>query len=103
MWLQFERYGQEVGVEVSGPITLDDQDLMVDAALQGPGLAHVARGRAQRRIASGALLSCVEEWCVDETLFSITPAGALFQRDYAHRSSYSRLDKTNTRGILLAL
>jgi len=71
---QFERDGQEVDVEVSGPITLDDQDLMIDAALQGCGLAYVARGRAQRHIVSGALVQCLDEWCVDEDLFLYYPS-----------------------------
>ena len=61
-------------MEVSGPITLDDQDLMIDAALQGCGLAYVAQGRAQRHIASGALLQCLNEWCSDEDLFLYYPS-----------------------------
>lgn len=71
---QFERDGQEIDVEVSGPITLDDPDLMIDAALQGCGLAYVAEGRARRHIASGALRQCLNDWCVAEDLFLYYPS-----------------------------
>src|SRR6201986_2638431 len=36
---EFERGGIEVDLDVEGPLTLNDQDLMVDAALDGSGLA----------------------------------------------------------------
>ena len=72
---QFERDGQEIDVEVSGSITLDDQELMIDAALQGCGLAYVWEGRVRRHIDSGALIQCLDEWCVvDEDLFLYYPS-----------------------------
>ena len=72
---QFERGGQEIDVEVDGPVTLDDQELMIDAALQGCGLAYVWEGRVREHIASGRLVQCLDEWCVvDENLFLYYPS-----------------------------
>jgi DNA-binding transcriptional LysR family regulator len=72
---QFERDGKEVDVEVAGPITLDDQELMIDAALQGCGLAYVWEGRVRGHIAAGTLVQCLDDWCaVDENLFLYYPS-----------------------------
>ena len=72
---QFERYGQELDVEVEGPITLDEQELMIEAALQGCGLAYVWEGRVRQHIAAGRLVQCLDEWCaVDENLFLYYPS-----------------------------
>ena len=38
---EFERHGQELAVDVSGPLTLDDLQLMARAAVAGLGLAYV--------------------------------------------------------------
>jgi DNA-binding transcriptional LysR family regulator len=72
---QFERGGEEISVEVSGPLTLDNQELMVEAALQGCGLAYVWDARVQGYLASGVLVRCLEEWCAyDDTLFLYYPS-----------------------------
>ncbi len=60
---QFERDGEVVDVEVAGPVTLDDQELMVEAALQGCGLAYVWDDRVAAHLASGALVRCLDDWC----------------------------------------
>ncbi len=72
---QFERDGQEVDVEVNGPVTLDDQELMIDAALEGCGLAYVWEGRVRGHIAAGTLVQCLDDWCaVDANLFLYYPS-----------------------------
>lgn len=72
---EFERDGQEVAVEVDGPVTLDDRELMIDAALQGCGLAYVWEGRVRQHIAAGTLVQCLDDWCVaDENLFLYYPS-----------------------------
>jgi DNA-binding transcriptional LysR family regulator len=60
---QFERNGEAVDVEVDGPITIDDQELIVEAALQGCGLAYVWDNRVLAHLASGALIRCLDDWC----------------------------------------
>ena len=72
---QFERDGQTVNVEVDGPVTLDSQELMVEAALQGCGLAYIWDYRVMSHLASGALVRCLEDWCAfDDTLFLYYPS-----------------------------
>lgn len=60
---EFERHGQEMAVEVSGPITLDHPGLMVEAAAAGLGIGFVADHLAQPLIARGALVSVLDCWC----------------------------------------
>jgi len=72
---QFEKNGEAVDVEVNGPVTLDDQELMVEAALQGCGLAYVWDNRVMRHLASGALIRCLDDWCApDDGLFIYYPS-----------------------------
>jgi DNA-binding transcriptional LysR family regulator len=60
---EFERGGTELEIEVEGPLTLDDQDLMVDAALDGAGIAYVFEGLVERHLAEGRLVRLLEDWC----------------------------------------
>lgn len=60
---EFDRDGEEMAVAVDGPITLDSQELMVEAALQGCGLAYVWEDRIAAHLRSGALARCLEPWC----------------------------------------
>jgi len=60
---QFERSGEEVDVEVNGPLTLDSQELMVEAALQGCGLAFVWDHRVRQHLENNALIRCLDDWC----------------------------------------
>ncbi|MBC08254.1 LysR family transcriptional regulator [Thalassospira sp.] len=58
----FEKQGQEISIDVSGPLTLDRHDLMVDAARQGLGIAYVSEIYAARAIASGDLVTVLDDW-----------------------------------------
>jgi DNA-binding transcriptional LysR family regulator len=60
---EFERDGMPVEIEVDGPLTLGDQDLMIDAALAGTGLAYVFEGMVARALADGGLVRVLEDWC----------------------------------------
>lgn len=72
---QFARDGKEVEVEVNGSITLDDQALMVHAALQGCGLAYVWDNHVREHLKSGALVRCLADWCpVEDGLFLYYPS-----------------------------
>jgi DNA-binding transcriptional LysR family regulator len=72
---QFERNGEAVDVEVNGPVTIDDQELMVAAALQGCGLAYVWDDRVKMHLESGALIRCLDDWCAfDDGLFLYYPS-----------------------------
>ena len=50
-------------IDVEGPLTLNDQDLMVDAALDGAGLAYVFEAQAEELIAKKKLVRVLADWC----------------------------------------
>lgn len=60
---EFERGGIEVDIDVMGPLTLNDQDLMVDAALDGAGLAYVLEGQVEELLAKRKLVRVLADWC----------------------------------------
>ncbi|WP_077966884.1 LysR family transcriptional regulator [Ensifer adhaerens] len=60
---EFERGGVEVQVEVTGPLVVDDQDLMIDAALLGAGVAFTFEDQVRSLIDEGKLVRVLEDWC----------------------------------------
>jgi DNA-binding transcriptional LysR family regulator len=60
---EFERGGDEIAVEVDGPLTLSEQDLMVDAALNSLGLAYVFEGQVEALLAEGRVVRVLADWC----------------------------------------
>jgi DNA-binding transcriptional LysR family regulator len=63
---EFERKGKKIVFNPTGPIALDDHELMMQVALSGTALAYVWEKRAQREILDGKLISCLDEWCAPE-------------------------------------
>lgn len=59
---EFERAGQALTVETSGPVILDDEELMVDAAVKGLGIAYVASPAAETALAEGRLRQVLAAW-----------------------------------------
>ena len=71
----FEKDGESIQVQVDGPLTVDSQELMVDAAMRGLGLAYVWEQRAASGMRDGKLIRCLEDWCpVDDDLFLYFPS-----------------------------
>ncbi len=62
----FGRDGEEIDVEVKGPVALHDHELMIETALAGVALAYVWEDRAQPYIESGRLIPCLSDWIVPE-------------------------------------
>ena len=60
---EFERGGTELKIAVDGPLTLLDMDLMVQAALDGLGLAYVFEGNVETLLAKRKLVQVLDEWC----------------------------------------
>lgn len=60
---EFERGGIALEIDVLGPLTLNDQDLMVDAALDGTGLAYVFEKQVEELIAKRKLVRVLADWC----------------------------------------
>lgn len=73
----FEQNGETIEMSVDGPLTVDSQELMVDAAARGLGLAYVWEHRAAPALREGKLVKCLQDWCpVDEDLFLYFPSRA---------------------------
>ena len=72
---EFERNGETLSVEGDGPMITDGQEVMVEAALQGCGLAYVWDDRVQDELKSGRLIRCLDDWCrTDDDLFIYYPS-----------------------------
>ena len=60
---EFEKGGVELKIEVTGPLTLGDQGLIVDAALDGAGIAFAFESQVAQLIAERKLIRVLEDWC----------------------------------------
>ena len=59
----FAQSGEEMAVEVSGPLIADDRSLIIAAALDGVGLAHIHEALVADHIKRGELVRVLEDWC----------------------------------------
>ena len=60
---EFEQHGQELILDVPGPLTLDNPELMLEAAAAGLGIAYVSDRSASPFIERGALVTLLDDWC----------------------------------------
>jgi DNA-binding transcriptional LysR family regulator len=60
---EFDKGGESLVVAVHGPLVVDDVDLVVQAALDGVGLAFSDEERVAPHLTSGALVRVLGEWC----------------------------------------
>jgi DNA-binding transcriptional LysR family regulator len=56
-------HDESLAIAVNGSLLLDELDLVIQAALDGAGLAWVAEDRVTEHLASGALVRVLEDWC----------------------------------------
>jgi len=89
----FSKSGEHVDVEVTGPLTVDDAGLMVEAALAGMGLACTVEGNITQALAQGRLVRVLEDWCPPSPGFYLYyPSGRLLSAafrafiDFVHSS-----------------
>lgn len=61
---EFEKGDDAVVVDVSGPLIVDDADLMIRAAVDGLGLTFSFEEYVASQLASGALVRVLEDWCL---------------------------------------
>ncbi|MGH7022859.1 MAG: LysR substrate-binding domain-containing protein [Caulobacteraceae bacterium] len=59
---EFEKDGRELRVRVDGPLAFSNGTLIVDAALDGFGIAYVTSDYAEQAVADGRLVSVLEDW-----------------------------------------
>lgn len=60
---EFERHGIAEVIDVTGPLTLTDQFLMVEAAVDGVGIAFVPDLLTGDVLRSGLVERLLEDWC----------------------------------------
>ena len=60
---EFEKKGEVLEVEVDGPLTLGDQQVMLQAALDGAGLAIVLEPHARAHLKARHLVRVLADWC----------------------------------------
>lgn len=59
---EFEKHGQEIAIDVPGAMTLDHTMLMVEAAVDGLGIAYVPEPAARPFLDDGRLIAILEDW-----------------------------------------
>src|SRR5690554_1981665 len=60
---EFSKRGQEFVLDVPGALTLDNHQLMVEAAAASVGIAYVLEAYARPYIEKGDLVAVLESWC----------------------------------------
>ena len=75
---EFEKGTQQVALDVPGMLSLDDNDLMVEAAADGLGIAYVPESFARPALDSGALVLLLEDWT------PASPGLCLYYASYRH-------------------
>ena len=59
---EFHKRGQVSNVDITGPLTLDSDRLVLRAALEGGGLAYVSEWNAREALAAGRLVQVLSDW-----------------------------------------
>jgi DNA-binding transcriptional LysR family regulator len=77
---EFARNGERLALDVPGRLTVDDQPLALQAALDGAGWAYLYQAVAAPHLRAGRLVAVLDAWC---------PAGTGFQLYYPGRRQAS--------------
>jgi len=59
---EFAKDGQELRVRVDGQLTFNNSYAMIDAALNGYGIAYVPENIVERQIAAGEFVQILDDW-----------------------------------------
>src|SRR3954466_11918328 len=60
---EFEKGKRSLSVAVSGPLIVDDVEILVRAAIDGVGIAFMSEEHAEPHLANGTLMRVLEDWC----------------------------------------
>jgi DNA-binding transcriptional LysR family regulator len=60
---ELDKGDQSLEIAVNGSLILDELDLLIQAAIDGAGLAWVAEDRVAAHLASGTLVRVLDDWC----------------------------------------
>jgi DNA-binding transcriptional LysR family regulator len=60
---ELDKGDQSIEIAVNGSLILDELDLLIQAAIDGAGLAWVAEDRVAAHLATGTLVRVLDDWC----------------------------------------
>ncbi|MER8818302.1 LysR family transcriptional regulator [Mesorhizobium sp. M0991] len=60
---EFEKNGEEIEIAVQGPLILDEDHLIANAAVDGAGLAFVFEDYVRDALTTAKLIRVLEDWC----------------------------------------
>jgi len=60
---EFDDGRKKVNVRVDGQLTFNDTDLIIEAVVQGAGIACLTEAQARELVNAGRLVRMLEEWC----------------------------------------
>lgn len=60
---EFEKEGEEIVMDVDGPLIVGEDRVIVQAALDGAGIAFVFEDYVRQPLADGRLVRLLEDWC----------------------------------------
>jgi DNA-binding transcriptional LysR family regulator len=60
---EFEKGPHKMEVGVEGPLVFDDEEMVIEAALAGLGLAYVIEDQVTSLLQAGALVRALDDWC----------------------------------------
>ncbi len=79
----FAKGDEQLSVTVDGPLTLDADDLMLSAAIDGVGLAMLNEADVEGHLTAGTLIRVLTDWCPPISGFSCTSPESAALRDLA--------------------
>lgn len=95
---RLERHGIVEIIDVKEALTLPDQILMVDTAIDGIGVAFVPDFLVIDALKTGTLECVFDDWCpAFPGVCSTTLGTGTFRRAYAHSSMQSNIDSSPLR------
>jgi DNA-binding transcriptional LysR family regulator len=59
---EFEQDGRALDIKVTGPLTYNEPELMLEAALDGLGVAYTLEDHAAPYLAAGRLVRLLDDW-----------------------------------------
>ena len=59
---EFDKGSKSLSVAVTGPLIVDDVEILIQSAVDGVGLAFALEEHVAPQLASGALLRVLEDW-----------------------------------------
>lgn len=89
----FEKDGRKLNVRTEGPLIFNTLDLILEAALNGFGLAYLPRDLVEKHLESGRLIKALSDWSADLSGYHLyypsrrqpTPAFALLVEALRYR------------------